>query len=153
MLKCSGKTSMNVLYWIPIYSKIYTLVKCYSWRKHLQVSSPSLLQCICQQPPQVSRATWSVFCLVDLIKPRNSSSETARMKRALCQSWGITLAGMWTKIFKYPKGEHGFMGFVGVPSSYLTCYFFSSSILPDAVYHHSKPICHSDCTPYLTVLT
>lgn len=38
-----------------------------------------------QQPPQVSRATWSVFCLVDLMKPRNSSSDTARMKRALMQ--------------------------------------------------------------------
>lgn len=31
----------------------------------------------------MSRATWSVFCLVDLMKPRNSSSDTARMKRAL----------------------------------------------------------------------
>lgn len=39
----------------------------------------------CQQPPQVSRATWSVFCFVDLTKPRNSSSETARMNRALQQ--------------------------------------------------------------------
>lgn len=38
-----------------------------------------------QQPPQVSRATWSVFCFVDLTKPRNSSSETARMNRALQQ--------------------------------------------------------------------
>lgn len=36
-----------------------------------------------QKPPHVSRATWSVFRLVDLIKPRNSSSDTARIKRAL----------------------------------------------------------------------
>lgn len=36
-----------------------------------------------QQPPQVRRATWSVFRLVDLMKPRNSSSDTAWINRAL----------------------------------------------------------------------
>lgn len=36
-----------------------------------------------QQPPQVNRATWSVFRLVLLMNPRNCNSDTPRMKRAL----------------------------------------------------------------------
>lgn len=36
-----------------------------------------------QHAPQVSLCTWSVFCLVDLMNPRNWSSDTAWMKRAL----------------------------------------------------------------------
>lgn len=56
-----------------------------------------------QQPPQVSRATWSVFCLVDLMKPRNSSSDTARIKRALedklRNNGSETVGQIWNLIF------------------------------------------------------
>lgn len=51
-----------------------------------------------QQPPQVSRATWSVFCLVDLMKPRNSSSDTARIKRALEDELRNDRSKLWVKL-------------------------------------------------------
>ena len=45
--------------------------------------------------PQVSLATWSVFLLVGLMNPKNWSSDTARMKRALHRMvkenvWSVT---------------------------------------------------------------
>lgn len=49
-----------------------------------------------QHPPQVSRATWSVFRLVGLTNPRNCSSDTALIKRALhhCQGWNNDKTGL-----------------------------------------------------------
>lgn len=76
-----------------------------------------MVQMLRQHPPHVSRATWSVFCLVDLTKPRNSSSETAWIKRALWKNTFRNNVSVLYAVFKVaeilPKsnikisGEHG----------------------------------------------
>lgn len=83
--KCtSGVTSTDFIrarYHRTVHTDISETVENFRQRElHVCIVLPSG-----QQPPQVSRATWSVFCLVDLMNPRNSSSDTARMKRALMQ--------------------------------------------------------------------
>ena len=59
-----------------------------------QITRPSMDPSARAQPePQVSLTTWSVFLEVGPIKPRNWSSETARMKRACSTGSGFLASG------------------------------------------------------------
>lgn len=69
---------------LPANHTSHSAIQFTQYPPHASYTSQSAIL-FTQHPPHVSRATWSVFLFVGFTNPRNWSSDTALIKRALSQ--------------------------------------------------------------------